>query len=244
MNGNANGISSLKRMELEYSGISYQFTINPQSYDIKIPSRLNLVYTKGGAFIDLFGQGVKEINISGTTGLKANTNDPNHGYQKFLELKKLIEADMDKVQEGQPINEFLKFYNHTDGEAYVVVPITMSIKRNVSEPLLYKYDLSFYAIRNVSDPAPSNADQGIGFDGEIPSTLGETVIDRTTMEAGTGYVETNNNFQYTYSGSNQNRTFSGSYDDRVKRDIQRNKVNVDYIIIDKRGTKVMPQWLQ
>lgn len=182
MNGNANGINSIKRMELQYKNITYQFTINPESYDIKIPSRLNLVYTKAGAFIDLFGEGVKEISISGTTGLKANTDDSEHGYKKFLQLKALIEDDMNKSREGEPITDFLNFYNHTDGEAYVVIPTNLGIKRNVNQPLLYKYDLMFYAIRRVGDPPPSTYTQKVGNDNNIPLTATETVLDRDFLE--------------------------------------------------------------
>ena len=77
-------------MEFEFKGHSYLFTINPEMYDITIPNRMNLVYTKAGAFIDLFGEGVNEITISGTTGWKATTGDRNHGYEKFIELKEIL----------------------------------------------------------------------------------------------------------------------------------------------------------
>lgn len=212
MNGNLNGNAGFKRMELQYKGLTYQFTINPEQYDIKIPSRLNLVYTKAGAFIDLFGEGVKEISISGTTGFKANSNDIEHGYKKFLELKAFIEEDMNKVQEGEPINEFMNFYNHTDGEAYVVVPTTLSIKRNVNQPLLYKYDLMFYAIRRVGDAPPSNYTQKIGNDNNIPLTATETVLDRDFLEKSTGSkftstnkkLSTNNKGKGEYVATNKN----------------------------------------
>ena len=62
MNGNANGLNTLKRMELEFKGESFMFTLNPQQYEIKMQNRMNLVYTKAGAFIDLFGEGIREID--------------------------------------------------------------------------------------------------------------------------------------------------------------------------------------
>lgn len=164
MNGNSNGISTLKRMEMVLQDMSYKFTINPHQYDLKIPNRANLVYTKGGAFIDLFGEGLKEFNISGVTGFKSTTGDPNHGYNQFLAMKKLATDTMNNIQEGEPVDEddLLKFYNHTDGEAYLTVPIKLNILRNVNEPLLFKYDLSFYVIKRVGDAKQVDEPQSIG----------------------------------------------------------------------------------
>lgn len=182
MNGNANGIGSLKRMELEYKGKSYLFTINPESYDIKLQNRLNLLYTKAGAFIDLFGEGVKEITISGITGFKSTTGDNEHGYKKFLELKEFIEKNFNDIQDGTPVTDLVKFYNHTDGEAYLTVPNKLSIYRNVNQPLLYKYDIMLYAIGRVGDAIPTNEKTGIGNLDEVPNTVVETVLDRELVE--------------------------------------------------------------
>ena len=187
MNGNSNGLGSLKRMELSFKGKSYAFTINPENYDIKLQNRLNLIYTKGGAFIDQFGEGVKEINISGTTGFKGTTNNNEHGYEKFLELKGLVEENFNNIEEGEEITEFLNFYNHTDGDAYVTVPIRLSIMRSVNQPLLYKYELSLYAIRRVGDPEPNNEiKQAIGNENGPVETASDTVASRTLVESNVG----------------------------------------------------------
>lgn len=178
MNGNANGYRKLKRFELVYKDISYQFTINPQEYEFKAPNRQNLIYTKGGAFVELFGPGVKELTISGTTGFKARTKDPDHGYKKFLELKSIIEESYKETTDGNEVTDFLNFYNHTDGEAYVTIPTQMVISRSVNQPLLYKYDLSFYILRRVGDPSPTRPTIIIGDPIGIPKTDQGTVKDR------------------------------------------------------------------
>lgn len=182
MNGNANGTRQLARMEMEFKGQSYKFTLNPEVYELKISNKLNLQYTKVGAFIDAYGEGIKELSIIGTTGFKGNKKDANEGYNKFVEFKKLIERSINDIKFGEEVKEFLKFYNHTDGEAYVCVPIRMGISRNVNQPLLYKYDLSLYAIRRVGDPTPKADIQVIGNPLGTPSTKNETIKDRDNVE--------------------------------------------------------------
>lgn len=182
MNGNANGLNKLKRMELEFKDISYKFDLNPEVYEIKLQNRMNLTYTKAGAFIELFGEGVKEIIISGTTGFRSGTGDNSHGYKKFLELKKLCEENFNDVEDGKVVKDFLMYYNHTDDEAYVTVPVKLSISRNVNQPLLYKYDLVMYAIRRKGDPEPTQSVQKIGNPLGIPTTASETVKDRDVAE--------------------------------------------------------------
>ena len=182
-------------MEIEFKGTSFEFETNPEQYEVKIQSRVNLTYTKMGAFIDKFGEGVKEITLSGTTGFKGSARDPNHGYNKYKALKSIMESEMQDVEDGKEIKDFMTFYNHTDGEGYVVVPIRISLFRNVNQPLLYKYDMAFYAIRNAGDPVPTQAIQVIGNPLGTPTTASETVKDRDEIEKGgtedTKFTETN-----------------------------------------------------
>lgn len=194
MNGNANdGKKRLKRIELEFKNVSYIFTINPENYDKKLQNRMNLTYTKGGAFIDLFGQGVTEISFSGTTGFTGGTEDKDHGYKKIVALQKLLEDNFKNVEDGQEITDFLNFYNHTDDEAYVTVPNKISIMRNVNQPLLYKYDLMLYAIRRVNDPKPTSDIQVTGNPLSVSETASKTIEDRKSVEESQSPVFTSSN---------------------------------------------------
>lgn len=192
MNGNANGTRRLIRMELEFKNKSYMFNINPENYSLKLSNRANVVYTKGGAFIDLFGEGIKEINFVGTTGFG---QDKETGYNKIMELKELIENNFNDISNGKEIKDFLNFYNHTDGEAYVVIPLNFEISRNISQPLLYKYDFSAYAIRRLGDPVPTSNVQMIGNPLNIPNTGTETVNDND--------IETENDKVFTEDNKNK-----------------------------------------
>ncbi|MBU5669504.1 hypothetical protein KQI68_06585 [Peptoniphilus sp. MSJ-1] len=182
MNGNSNGLTHLKRMELEFKGHSYLFTINPEQYELKIPNRANATYTKAGVYLDLFGEGLRELTVSGITGFKSTTEDPEHGYKKFLLLKSIIRENMQDIEDGKPVKDFLMFYNHTDGEGYETIPTRLSILRNVSQPLLYKYDMSFYVIRDANQPRGQNEGQGIGNSIGTPKTAPRTVEDRVLKE--------------------------------------------------------------
>lgn len=185
MNGNAyDGINELKRMEMVYKDLSYVFDLNPETYDFKIPNRVNVHYTKGGAIVDLFGSGLKELNITGTTGFRGTSKDNQHGYKRFLELKKLTLGVMDDIRDGRPVKDFLNFYNHTDGEAYVTVPIKLNISRNVNQPLIYKYDIQLYVLRRVGDPETSSSLQVIGNPLGSPNTASMTIKDRIIIEDG------------------------------------------------------------
>ena len=154
--------TQLQRMEFVYKGQSYTFTLNPTNYEETTPSRTHTFYTKNGAHVEKFGKGITEISFSGTTGFRGDTEDNSHGYKRFVELKKLLEREMLDAPEGRPIEDYLLFYNHTDGEAYVTVLQKFGLLRNVNEPLLYKFDISLQAIRRVGDPVPSKGSQGIG----------------------------------------------------------------------------------
>ena len=185
MNGNAyDGVSQIKRMEMAFKNKSYVFDLNPEVYDFKIPNRVNVHYTKAGSIVDLFGSGLKELNIVGTTGYKGTTNDKNHGYTKFLELKRTMEGVMDDIKDGRPVKDFLLFYNHTDFDAYVTVPIRLNISRNVNQPLIYKYDIQLYVLRRVGDPVGSPTLQVVGNPLGSPNTVSQTVNDRDIVEKG------------------------------------------------------------
>ena len=205
MNGNSNGLTQLKRMEMEFKGTSYVFDLNPERYEMSYPNRVNLMYTKNSAFIDLFGEGVRELSVSGITGFKGQTKDKEHGFKKIQALKKLIRDNYKNVQDGKEIKDYLMFYNHTDGEGYVTVPIKFDVLRNVNQPLMYKYDLSFYVLRNAGDPEPQRALQTIGGNKKAPKTENQTIEERDVVEKdleGSNFSNTNlQRFMKNSSGS-------------------------------------------
>lgn len=178
-NGNAyNGTNRLQRFEFEFKGRSYPFTINPERYDMEIPNRVNVTYTKAGAFAELFGEGLKEISLEGTTGMTAGTQDKNHGYQKMVELRNLLRENFQNIEDGSPVKDFLTFYNHTDGDAWITIPSKLRIMRNKDQPLHYKYDIHLYVIRALGEPEAQSTTQMVGSPVDTPTTYTKTVEDR------------------------------------------------------------------
>ncbi|AYP68593.1 hypothetical protein EalM132_00081 [Exiguobacterium phage vB_EalM-132] len=157
----SDGVNTIKRIEFAYGGKSYKFKLNPEEYEQDEPNRANVTQTKAGAWIDEFGAGVPIISMRGTTGLsdgKKNTA----GFQKFKELRDLIRNVYNRVQPGQsiPASKEMHFYNYTDGEYWVVTPITFKLTRTVARPLLYSYDITLICQRKLSQP--SNAQKASG----------------------------------------------------------------------------------
>lgn len=165
--GNANTGSSartLKRMEFYFKGKSYKFTINPDDYSQTENNKVTVTRTKGGAFVELFGADVVEISISGTTGFKNGTKNPENGYQKFKELRDLVRSTYTNITDAKSISDsdLLAFYNYTDNEYYRTIPDKFELRRSKSNPLLYKYDIHLYAIRRIGEAAPNKYVSTIG----------------------------------------------------------------------------------
>lgn len=153
-NSQNDGLKSLQRIEFEFKGKSYMFTLNPEEYEQTEPHRIQVTQTKGGAFIDDFGAGVTSIYFAGTTGFKGTTADPTYGFNKFKELRDLIRDTYSKTPPGSVIdtdNELI-FHNYTDGEHWVVTPKVFSLKRSIARPLLYLYTVHLICERRVDEP--------------------------------------------------------------------------------------------
>ena len=157
-NNQKDGKNKLKRIEFVFQGKSYKFALNPEEYQNARPNRVNLTQTKGGAWIDEFGAGVPTIQFRGTTGMKNGTSDPTKGFQKFKELKDMIRGVYDRVSMGAvvPSSKELLFFNHTDGDYWVVTPTTFDLLRSVSRPNLYAYNISLICQREINKPNPND----------------------------------------------------------------------------------------
>lgn len=117
----ADGKNSLKRMEFKYGNSEYKFVLNPEQYSQSEPSRLAVIQTKGGAFIDAWGAGLISIEIKGTTGFKNGTGNPTDGFHKFVELRNLIRTIYKDVKPGEKIKNLMQFYNYTDDDNWYVL---------------------------------------------------------------------------------------------------------------------------
>jgi hypothetical protein len=158
VNHQSDGVNKLKRIEFVFSQKIYQFVLNPEEYRQTEPNRATPTQTKAGAWVDEFGGGIPTITFQGTTGFKNGSKDPTSGFTKFKELRDMLRAVYNRVSPGMtvPANKELLFYNYTDEEYWVVVPLAFELLRSVSRPTLYAYNVNLLCVRRIAEPGPGD----------------------------------------------------------------------------------------
>lgn len=180
--GNAYSGRKLKRMKIEYSGTSIKFAVNPEDYTQSEPNRATITQTKGGAWIDAWGGGIRELTIKGTTGVKGTGKSIDTGYQRWKELRNLFRKVYDAVQDGQEVKDLIRFYNYTDNEFFYCYPTQAGIElyRSKSRPHIYQYTIHLWVIRKLGEPASKsgsvgNPNKSSGSGGNSKTTKSQTV---------------------------------------------------------------------
>lgn len=131
--------------------------IRPEDLARNEPSLMTPVQTLGGAYIDDFGPGLSNIQISGHTGWRGS--EAEDGAAAFETLRNLIwvawharrQAAVDAGQSPDVVK--LIFADALDNIVNVVVPGAFSLKRNRARPLLMMYNLSMTVVSDRVDPA-------------------------------------------------------------------------------------------
>lgn len=182
--GNGSKLVSLKRMELVYGDLDVKFAVNPSDYTQKEPNRVTMTQTKGGAWIDAWGAGIVEFNIKGITGVygkKFTATQDNYltkvvnttldvarvlagdsgvdvGYQRWKEMRDLFRTVYQAVEDGEPVEELIQFYNFTDNEYWYCYPAPAGIElyRSKSKPHVYQYTITLWGLRRIGEPQVSS----------------------------------------------------------------------------------------
>lgn len=163
--GNQTVGRSLKRMKLVFGWISVDFKVNPEDYTHVSPQKVMITQTKGGAWIDAWGEGLQEITIKGTTGVKGfNGKDIEVGYQRWRELRDLFKEVGHKVTDGEEVKDLVKFYNYTDNEYWYCYPGPGGIElyRSKSRPHVYQYTIHLIGLTEMGQPKNGNTKGVIG----------------------------------------------------------------------------------
>lgn len=145
--------------------------LNPQNLSQNEPSRSSVTYTMGGAYVVDFGSGLPDIVISGTTGYSLRVNDDREardGFEEFIHFRQLYR---NYVETNDP-DYIMLWYNWEDEEYYTIQPKYFRLQRSVSEPNLYRYELSFTGLARA-DKTPS---QGYTFDSVDFSSIGKAML--------------------------------------------------------------------
>lgn len=179
----------------------FRLQINPQELSQDEIFAIEVTPTFRGVLVEHHGTVLKDINISGTTGIspnareggkKRNSGDPvlasgHSGYQEFHELRSYFRAyveskRLDNREDGKELR--MVFRNLKDQENLFVEPQKFSMKRSSSRPFLYDYQIALKGI-GVADAV---ADSQSGLD-RFLNTLDGVLAATEYIEYGTQIIQ-------------------------------------------------------
>lgn len=200
----------LRRIALELSnGSWYYFKINPNNYNHTEPQRSTVMKTKSNVVVEDFGKDIESITFSGTTGWNKDALGRT-GADRMKLLRDYIRNYATMADNGNRSRTELTFHNFTDGESYIVhlAPESISLERDVEQPILYNYKISLLVIRDARvpadtesvDPAYGNTNPSIG-SGTGKDQEDDKKKKKTLKPLSTGQVVSNNVINSMGAGS-------------------------------------------
>lgn len=147
----------------------YNFTINPQSYQVSLPNRIGIMQTLAGGFAQVFGPGLPTIQIQGTTGIQVHPDGLGGQIDGITSLQNMYEnvyLNFTSRQFTDPTHTYeLRFYNWTLEEYYNVVFSSngFMIQQDTQHPIWYYYTINMTVLNTLPAPThftgPTNAGQ-------------------------------------------------------------------------------------
>lgn len=139
--------------------ISVDLTIRPEDLTRVDSSRLTTQQTLGGAWVDSFGPGIPSLNISGHTGWRRRfgVDDERDGQERFKYLFENVFTRWHKLRNDamragdNPDKVRLVFADALDQFAVVVAPVSFTLKRSKSRPLLCQYQIAMTVVSQDID---------------------------------------------------------------------------------------------
>lgn len=159
---------------------SFILQINPQTLQQDEEFSIQFFPTPKGITVEHQGSIMKDIVISGTTGIhpKRNVSGINKngniilgtgdsGYKQFHDLRNYIRAYAEQKKNPNNARLRLAFYNFKDNEFYFVEPLKFSLKRDKSRPMLYEYNIVMKSIGRIEDGAVVDTNAWSKFVGDL-----------------------------------------------------------------------------
>lgn len=128
----------------------YLFSPRPEDLIYTHPSRGNIIQTFDGGFVDDFGEGLADIMATGHTGWNGALLP---GELKFYALRDLVVLNYHarraaKASAGLPIDDVKMYWVDTLNVCvYEVYPLTFTLKRTRTSPLLYRFTIRMTGIK-------------------------------------------------------------------------------------------------
>jgi hypothetical protein len=117
--------------------------IRPQEYGLSQPARGQVIHTAADAFLDTFGQGVSQLQISGHTGWGAGLFEIP-GIILFKAFEFIVQnyhtRQQRLISQGQdPAAVKMLWLDTLNLQALSIYPMVFQAKKTSSRPLLYYY---------------------------------------------------------------------------------------------------------
>ena len=143
-----------------------KLTIRPEELTRTETSRVAVHQTLGGAFADSFGTGLPMINISGHTGWRRQASGDD-GEARFRMLRDTAYVNWHKLRQDatragkDPAKVQLVFVDELDWFSSVVIPLSFTLRRSKSRPLLLQFQIQMVVVdeqdtRDTSSTVLSN----------------------------------------------------------------------------------------
>lgn len=129
---------------------SVPLNIRPADLTRVEPSRATVQQTLGGAWLDNWGPGIRQININGHTGWRGSNYEDGMSAFKTLNnavFKSWHEKRRLAISSGRdPELIQLIFADLLDDFVYVVAPMAFTLRRSKQSPLLMQYQISMLVL--------------------------------------------------------------------------------------------------
>lgn len=151
--------------------------IRPEDMTLTKPERLAVQQTLGGAWVDHFGLGLENLIINGHTGWRGGQGQD--GVAQFAALDGVFarwrKERQDAIAAGQDVSLVSLFYlDSLNNQCLRIAPISFTLKRNKSRPLLMMYQINALVIKDVNAEMPPVPDLGAGLD-SLGGTIGKLI---------------------------------------------------------------------
>ena len=130
--------------------------VRPEDLNRPEPSRLTVQQTLGGAWGDSFGRGVSTITLSGTCGWIGNLT--TSGEDLFQTLRSTVFVSWHDrraavAKQGQdPATVQLYYMDALDSINALVAPVSFTLRRSKTSPLLIRYQIVLRVLDDTSAP--------------------------------------------------------------------------------------------
>jgi hypothetical protein len=142
----------------------FRLQINPQELTQDEIFAIEVTPTLRGVMVEHHGVTLKDITISGTTGISPNRKEAGtnrdgspifmpgtSGYKEFHELRSYFRLYVEAKRTDTDGTLRMIFKNYKDKEYLYVEPIKFTMKRSANKPMMYDYTIVLKAIGVAND---------------------------------------------------------------------------------------------